>query len=551
MNNKLKVLSLASLMALTGYALTACSKSHASDNTNKEHQKVLTVGVGAAVPKLDPGILSDVSSARVAYDLFEGLVTINQNDEIIPAVAKSWDISKDGKTYTFHLRHNAKWSNGKPVTAYDFVYAFRRNLTPTTPNLFNTFYKSIVNAPEVMKGKLPAKALGVKAIDKWTLQFKLSHPQPYFLQLMFMPSSYPLYKPDLDKYKDTWAQAGHMVSNGAYELVEWIPNGHILVKKNPYYWDAKDVKINEVKYLPIVKPSAELNNFEAGSLDFTWAVPLGESASHYMKKFGDEFHSNTQLGNEYFWFNFKDPNFAKLKVRKALTMTVDRKAIVNNVLRMGQMPSYTVLPAGVQGGLYKDVYQGAKGYQWVDQSMKQRAKEARALLHEAGYSSAHPLTFTILYDTQPWKKRLVLSVIGMWQKAFGKMIHVSIMNQEWKVFLQSMDNHQFQMGLLDWKADYNDASDWVELVTCGSGNNYGQSCNMKTTKYFEKAVSQPTEKASIPYMTKAIHSAMEDYAILPLYDMAYDHLVSSEVGGYNSSYSHMNVVMSKWLYFKH
>lgn len=559
---KIKKLLLCMSLGAMAVTVSACSKSQtAKDDSGQattttqqqtpQKDQVLTVGVGAAVPTLDPGILSDVSSMRVVNDLYEGLVMLNQRDEIIPGVAKSWDISADGKTYTFHLRHDAKWSNGDPVTAENFVYAFRRNLNPEVPNVFNTMFEAIVGAPDIINGKSKDfTTLGVKALDDYTLQISLSHPQPYFLQLMLLTSSYPLHQTEIQKYGQGWAQPGKMVTNGAYMLKEWIPNGHLLAVKNPYYWDKKDVAIETVKYLPIVDLSTEYAQFQSGNLDMTWDVPNGQNIEYYAKKYGDQLQHNTMLGNEYFWFNFKNPDFAKVDVRKALTIVVDRKALVENVTKKGETPSYSVLPDGVQGGLYKDLYKTMPSYNWVSQDMQTRQKEARALLEKAGYSAEHPLKFTLTYDTSPWKKSFVLAVVGMWQQAFGNLIDISLENQEWKVFLQTMDKHQFDIGLLDWKADYNDASDWVELITCGSGNNYGQSCNQEVTENFRKAVSQKDEQAEIPYMTKAIKAAMNDYIILPLYNYSYNHLMSKRIAGFTAKNDHMNMIQSKWLYFK-
>lgn len=533
--------------------MNGCS-NHSNNNKAKknttESQKPLTISVGAAVPTLDPGIVSDASSLRVLMDLDEGLVMYGLQGQMVPGIAKSWSVSQDGTVYTFHLRHDAKWSNGKSVTAQNFVYAFQRNLNPSTPNVFNTMFEAIKNAPAYLKGKIGADQLGVSAPDPWTFQITLSHPQPYFLKLMYLACTYPLYKPAIDKYGQDWAQPGTIVTDGPYNLKEWIPNGHLLAVKNPYYWDKAHVAIPQVKYLPIVDPTTEYSHFLAGDLDITWSIPTGKGFQYYKKKFGRQLIHNTMLANEYFWFNFKNPNFAKLSVRKALTMAVNRNILVTQVTKNGETPSYSVLPDGVQNSKYKSIYKHVPDYAWVDQNMSIRNATAKKLLQDAGYSAAHPLTFNVLYDTSPWKKNLVMAVIGMWQQAFGDMIDVTAENQEWKVFLQTTEGHHFDMALLDWKADYDDASDWVELVTCGSGNNYGQSCNMKTTNYFEQAVRQPTQAQAIPYMTKAIQAAMENYVILPLYNYSYNHLVSKRVGGMTAQDNTTNTFRTKWFYFK-
>ncbi|MFZ9035264.1 MAG: peptide ABC transporter substrate-binding protein [Francisellaceae bacterium] len=547
------------IMCLTAAALmlSACSNDNKSSTQSKhtsstavvvKNNSILTVGVGAAIPTLDPGVINDATAWRVNNDLFEGLVTLTQDDRIVPALASSWEISKDGTVYTFHLRENAKWSNGNPVTAGDFVYAFRRNLDPNTPNLYASFYKVIKGASAIIDNESKDfNQLGVKAVDDHTLQITLNHPVSYFLDLMLIPASEPLYPPAVKANPTGWANVGSIVSNGPYELKEWVPNGHLSVVKNPYYWNAPKVAIEEVKFLPIVNPSSEYDLYKTGGMDFTWTVPSGQSDQYYKDKFGKNFHTNSYIGNEYFWFNFKDPNFAKWQVRKALTMVVDRKAIVDNITRMGESPSYSVLPDGAEGGIYADIYKKAMPeYAWVNESMAKRNSQAKALLESAGYSSQHPLRFTVLYDTHPLKRQIVLAVISMWQQAFGDLIKVDIENQEWKVFLQSMNTHQFQMGLLDWKADYNDASDWVELITCGSSNNLGLSCNKTVTDNFNKAISTADKSQSQAYMQQAIVAAMNDYIILPLYNLSYNHLVSDRVAGYDSQNNHINQQYSKW-----
>ena len=249
-------------------ALSACNGHH-KDETVGKNKDTLIVGNGAGeVPTLDPGKWGDATSLRIIHDLFEGLVFENQKNELLPGIARAWDISKDGKTYTFHLRDNARWSNGKPVTAEDFVFAFRRNIDPKTGAAQKDVFRPILNGEAIIAGKKPALTPGIKALDNYTLQIQLAYPYPYFLAYLLNPITYPLYPPAIHKWGDGWIQVGKMVSNGPYELKEWVPNGHILVSRQPYYWAKNRIRIKNVIFLPVTS-QAEYNRFVANQIDMT------------------------------------------------------------------------------------------------------------------------------------------------------------------------------------------------------------------------------------------------------------------------------------------
>ena len=262
---------------LAGLVLTSCSNSSDKDKSNTQTvpktKDTLVTSLSSDVPSLDPDLAADAFSTRVVDDLFEGLVSLDQSNKPVPGVAKSWDISKDGKVYTFHLRDNAKWSNGQPVTADDFVYGLQRQMDPATGALNSAIYTVIKNGAEIVAGKAKPDTLGVKAINPHTLQITLENPAPYFLGVLANPGAFPVYIPAVKKDPKGWAKPGTIVSNGAYELKSWIPNGHILEQKNPYYWDAAHVRIKNVKFIPITNPSDSLNRYKAGQLDMTYTVP--------------------------------------------------------------------------------------------------------------------------------------------------------------------------------------------------------------------------------------------------------------------------------------
>ncbi|WP_192482850.1 MULTISPECIES: peptide ABC transporter substrate-binding protein [Cysteiniphilum] len=551
MKGSKKILVLGLTLALA--ALSGCggNSTQTTDSDRAPKGKdTLIVGVGTGVPTLDPQLVNDTTSGRVVDDLFEGLTTENQSNKAVPGVAKSWDISKDGTVYTFHLRDNAKWSNGKPVTAEDFVFSLRRAVTPETAAPNNTMLNVIKGAQAIMDNKAKADTLGVKALDDSTLQITLAHPLAYFPAILANPVAYPVYPPLVKEDPKGWAQAGKMISNGAYELKEWIPNGHILALKNPNYWDASNVKIDKVRYLPINNPTDELNRYKAGQMDITWTLPDGLSADQYRQQFGSQFVDVTQLGAYYYWFNTNAKGVDKLEVRKALTMTVNRKAIIDAILKMGQTPLYSIVPQGIQGGIYDNVYKDVPSYSWVNKPMAERDQIAKGLLEKAGYSDTNPLNLTISYNTLPTHQKIAEAITQMWKQAFGGMVSVKVQNEEWKVYLQTLQQQNYQIGRFAWIADFNAASNFVDMFLCNSPNNNAGFCNKALDKEYQLGMYAPTQAQFDSHMKKAIEIAMAGYYSLPLYNYTYYRLVKPYIGGYDPENNHMDHVYSKWMYFK-
>ncbi len=553
---KLKI----SILAISALLITACgdesTKTTKSENLKQETKstnqanRALNISLRENIPTIDPALASDTTSARVLNDLFEGLVAEDENNNPIPGVAESWDISDDGKVYTFHLRKEAKWSNGEPVTAEDFVYSLKRAVTPRTTAVMGVYLNAIGNAKEILAGKKSPDTLMVKAIDEKTLEITLAHPQAYFPSVLILATAQPVYPPAIEQYGDQWTQPQNIVSNGAYKLNKWVTNGVLSVEKNPYYWDAKNVKIDQVNFYPITSPSDEYNQFRAGRIDMTYSLPQTTSSENYQKRYGEQFKNITQLGTYFYWMNVKVPGLDKLDVRKALTMTVDRKAITTHVLKMGQTPLYSIVPDGIQNGIYADIYKTLPSYDWVNWSIDKRNDEALKLLQKSGYSKDNPLKFTISYNTDPTHLQIAQVIAQMWQKAFDGVVKVSVRNEEWKVYLQTLNKADFEVARQAWIADYNTASNFVSMYICGSSSNRGQFCNEELDKYYYQGLGATTLQEYDENMKKAIMVAMDNYYTLPVYNYSYFRLVSKDIGGYNPTGNHLDHVYSKWFYFK-
>ena len=267
---------------------------------------------------------------------------------LIPGVAESWTLSDDGKVYTFHLRKNARWSNGDPVTAHDFVFALRRGVDPAVGSGYAFILWPIANGEEITKGKIKElDRLGVEAVDAHTLKVTLKAPTPYFIGMLTHPHAYPVHPKTLERHGDKWTRAGNLVSNGAYRLTEWVPQSHIRLERNPHYWDAADVRIDAVVFHPTEDTSTELKRFRSGELDVTYDVPPDQIA-WVEKNLADQFHNTAYLGTYYYALNLtKAPFRDRPGLRNALAMTIDREILTGKVTKGGEIPAYAWVPPGV------------------------------------------------------------------------------------------------------------------------------------------------------------------------------------------------------------
>lgn len=541
-------LSLAGIVLMV-VLLSGCQSQQSDVKQAKSPVKdTLVIANDQDVPTLDPGLSNDSTSNRVIFDLFEGLVNQNQANQPIPGVAKSWKVSEDGLKYTFLLRKDAKWSNGKAVTAGDFVYAFRRNAAPKTASPQNYIFALIKNGKAVTEGKLPVEDLGIKALGEYKLEITLAHPAVYFPSVLTLPVTFPLYKPAIDQYGRSWTQPKHMISNGAYTLKEWIVGGHILEQKNPFYWDSKNVAIKYVKVLPTNTLSG-YNGYRAGEIDIA-TPPPGIRLDALKKLFPNEVYSAPYFAIIYYWINVRKPGLDKLEVRKALSMVVNRESIAKNVIAMGQTAAYGIVPDMIQDGIYQYLYKELPSYKWVEMSMEKRIQQARKLLMEAGYSDQHPLRFQLSYNTSEFNKQIALSVMQMWKTAFGNMLRVTLANEEWKVYLNTVNSGNFDVARMGSNADINAPNQYVYQFTCHADSNAGGSCIKTIGEYYQKGLMAKTQRAYNENMAKAMKVAMENYLTIPIDNSQYTVLVKPYIGGYHPDQNYLNDVYSKWFYFK-
>jgi len=484
---------------------------------------VLNRANSAEPETIDPHKSIGVPDGNIVRDLFEGLVGEDSNGNVTPGVAKDWTISKDGLVYTFTLREDAKWSNGEPVSAKDFVYSMRRVLAPQTAAPYTNFLFPIKNAQQVAKKELPPEQLGVVAVDPHTLKITLEKPTPYFLESLVHVTTFPVNEKNITDWQSGFTQPGRLISNGAYTLKKWVVNGQMTLEKNPHYWNAANVKIDTVNYFPITDAMAMVRMYQAGQLDFTASVPTNQF-KELQKELGDQVKINPYLGNYFYSLNLdKPPLKDNIKLRQALSMAVDREAITQHLLGQQQKPLYGLLPSIIKGAT-------PVTYSWDNLSTAERAAEAKKLYAEAGYSKENPAKITIMYNTTDEHKKLALAISSMWKQALG--VVTTIENQEWKVFLGSRRQGDFIIARNGWIADYNYPTTFLELFTCDSPQNYSKFCDKQFDQLLDNAADTPDDAQRRKFYNEAQTLLLENYPFIPFYELTEYHLVKPYVKGY-------------------
>lgn len=500
-------------------------------------EQILNRHLQADPRTLDPSLATDVVSQRVLDDLFEGLVTLSEDGRTVPGVALTWDTSADGKTWTFHLRNDARWSNGQPLTADDFVYAWRRQVDPAMGSEYAQALAPIENAMDAAAGKMAPARLGVESAGPSTLVVHLHTPTPYLLALLTNAYLDPIYQPVVKQWGDGWTQPGHMVSNGAYLLSGRVINGHITLNKNPYYWDEKQVRVTQVNYYPITDVNDATDQYLAGNLDFTDLVSSSDK-NRLQRTLGSQVVFAPYFGTAMFGYNLAKPPFAgNPKLRLALNIALDRDILVKYVQRDIGIPAYNIMPP-------LDGYDPAVP-DWAQLSPDARHALARKLYQEAGYSESHPLEVVLTYPSGGAEvRRFMEALSAMWQMNLGAK--VQIYNVEWKVFLQDVQLKQPVFYWAAWIGDFPDPFTFMQLFQTGFGMNYGDYHNPK----FDALVDQASSTNDAATRFKLFHEAdailNEDAPLLPAYFYKSGHLIKPYVKGWQSNITDRN--LSRYMY---
>jgi oligopeptide transport system substrate-binding protein len=472
---------------------------------------------------VDPQVVEDVSGSEIVRDLFEGLMNQDAEGNLVPGVATGFTTNDEKNVYTFTLRDNAKWSNGDPVTANDFVYAWKRLVDPALASPYAWFGElmSIENAAAIIAGEKPIDDLGVTAIDDQTLEVRLSASLPYFPLMTTHASTFPSPQSVVEQFGDEWTKPGNIVSNGAYILTEHVPSERSVRERNPMYWDNDKTIIDKVVALVINDENAALTRYFAGELDRT-EVPAGQFPK-LKAEYPDEAISFPRLCSYYYTFNLSDTGpeaFKDVKVREALSLAVDRKIISENILAGGQPEAYTFTPGATAGFTIPDVPMAAM-------SQADRDAKAQALLAEAGYDASNPLKFTMLYNTSDDHQKIAVAMSQMWKQKLG--VEATLANMEWKTFLDTRGNQDFEMARGAWCGDYNEASTFLDLLTTPSGYNDGKFTNARVDELMTQA---KTSSDPQPLYTEVEQIIATEVPIIPVYHYAGVYMMDSDVGNW-------------------
>jgi oligopeptide transport system substrate-binding protein len=481
---------------------------------------------------LDPQVVEDVTGSEVVRDLFEGLMNQDSEGNLIPGVATSYEANDDNTVYTFKLRDNAKWSNGEAVTANDFVYGWQRAVDPELASPYQWFMElmSIDNAAEIIKGDKTKEELGVKAIDDLTFEVTLTVPLPYFPQMTSHSTTFPTPRAVIEEHGAQWTKPENIVSNGAYVLTEHLPNERSTRERNPHYWDNENTTIDKTIALVINDENVALTRFLAGELDRT-EVPAGQFP-RLEKEYPGVAISFPRLCNYYYTFNLSDSGpevFKDVRVRMALALAVDRKIISEKVMAGGQPEAYTFTPAAVAGFTPPTT-------EMATMSQADRDAKAKELLADAGYSKANPLAFDMMYNTSEAHKKVAVALSQMWKQKLG--VQVNLANMEWKVFLETRGNQDFQLARGAWCGDYNEASTFLDLLDSDSGYNDGKYNNEKLNSLLEQAKSSANASEIYTQIEELIAA---DMPVIPVYHYAGVYMMDSDVGNWP-----VNNVEQRW-----
>ncbi len=461
---------------------------------------------GTEPETLDPAIITGQPEGRIALALFEGLTARDPAARIVPGVAKRWEISPDGRTYRFHLRADARWSNGDPVTAPDFVRSWERTLDPATASeyAYQLFY--IHNAEAFNAGTLRDFArVGVHAPEVRTLEVQLDHPTPFFLDLCAFPTLLPVHGPSVAKYGDDWIKPGRLVSNGAYQLEDWRVNHRVRLRANPYYWDRARVGLRVVDILPTSQANTAFNLYYTGAADLILDKGLVPAVLLRELRQRPDFHASPFLGSYFYRFNVTRKPFHDPRVRKAFALAVDKQRLVDKVTRGGERIADSLVPPGIPG------YTSPRGLGFDPAA-------ARRLLAEAGYPGGKGFPrVSLLYNTSEQNEALATEIQDMLASNLG--VHVQLLQQEWKVYLNSMSSLDYDFCRASWVGDYNDPNTFLDMFVTGGGNNRTGWSNAAYDALIRAAARELDPKKRMAIFQKAETILCRDeLPILPIYD---------------------------------
>ncbi len=493
------------------FVLSAVCACGGADNAQSS-SSVLNRGINSDPESLDAHKARSLQAADVLRDIGEGLVGFTATGELTAGTAARWDVSEDGMTYTFHLRPEAKWSNGDAVTAAHFVFGIERLVDPETAAFYAQFVSEITE---------------LDAVDDHTLIVHLARPTPYFLSLLTHPATFPMHPGSLAEHGDSFARPGSLLSNGAYVLTEWIPGSVITLRRNVYYWNNANTAIDEVRHHVITQEMTELARYRAGEIDITDSVPP-DGFEQVEEELGDQLHIAPYLNLYYYGYNLTKPPFKDSpELRQALSMAIDRELLVEKVARRGETPAYSWVPPGVNN--YEPTV-----FSYAGLTQNERNQIAQSLYKKAGYSEDNPLKLELRYNTSDTHRRIALAIQSMWRDALG--VEVTLINEEFQVLLANIQAKELtQVFRSSWVGDYNDAHTFLSILQSGSAANVPGYSSEKYDSLMQSAAEQVDLDRRRLYLEEAEREMLADHPAIPIYFYVSKHLVSPRVEGWGDN----------------
>lgn len=488
-------------------------------------------GLGPEPDSLQIHRAQGLAAINLLRDMREGLVTFDAAGNLVPGVAAEWEVSENGRRYVFSLRPDARWSNGDPVTAGDFIRAWRRAMAPDTMAVTAGLLKDIVNAGAVVNGELPAEQLGVEALPDGRLQILLSKPAPWLPEILAHPVSFPLHESDLDG-------TGTDPVNGPFVLAEWIPRSQVSLQRNPAYHSAAGVAVEEVDYFPIEEPASELARYRAGEIDITETIPAGRF-QWLRENYPDDLRISPYLGSFWLGLNMNHPDLGRSKeLRVALALAIDRETLVRIVLGAGELPGWGIVPPGIPGYTPQRL-------RMEDATQAEREDEARRLFAAAGFGPERSILLELRYNTSGVHRRVAVAVASMWKQVLG--VNTELINEEWKVFVNNRRlgrvTEVFRGG---WIADFADPSSFLDLFISGNDLNNTFYSNAAYDGLMERA-GLAGGAARMRLLEEAEANLLEAMPVIPLYYYVSRHLVGPRIRGFEDNIRdiHLSRYLSK------
>jgi len=488
---------------------------------------------------LDPQLADDNYSFQVIRDLYEGLTDEDRSGRIVSGVASSWTIDSTSTVYTFQLRSNARWSDGRHIVAEDFVQGLRRAVDPQTASGSAAMLINIKGASEIIAGRKKVSELGVVALEESTLQIKLEHPAPFILEILSQPIAAPFHAKLSSTASGDSPNGAKPVTNGAYNLVAHIPGSYIELEKNQNYWDAENVAIDRVKYMNVESVATELREYLAGQIDLTFTIPAAD-LQRISEQYPREVQNEPFLGTLYLALNLSiDPIKNNKDLRQALSMAVDRETISEKIM-MGVTPAYALVANGIPGYV-------PASYAWSTWSREKQLDTARNLYEKAGYSQKTPLHLKLYFNQDEGIRRLMIAIAGNWKHNLG--VDSELVADEFRVFLAGRkDKTRWDVARLGWTADYDDPSSFLGVFSGESRENDPGYSSDAFSLLMKRAENEAQDNRRMQYLRNAEQVLLDDYPIIPIYFYRARRLVKPYLGG--AQLTPMNRSYSKHLFWR-